>query len=207
MSTLRRPRSAKSSETSELMSNQPAVWRLIQAENARPELRTLRVTLPACDSSSPAHATSADGISEKRCSLSQAASASTRRQSVSSKVMRMLPLSAFTWISLMNSSDERRSSRAAAMAGAMRDARHDYYNKGIFPCQPVFIVNFTKILHSFLFNFSNKTAKNHHISRKNSVFFRKIIVFSHKKLVFYVDYCHNKVTIKFSGGAAWIFQV
>jgi hypothetical protein len=84
---------------------------------------------------------------------------------------------------------------------------HDYYNKGIFPCQPVFIVNFTKILHSFLFNFSNKTAKNHHISRKNIVFFRKIIVFSHKKLVFYVDYCHNKVTIKFSGGAAWIFQV
>lgn len=61
---------------------------------------------------------------------------------------------------------------------------HDYYNKGIFPCQPVFIVNFTKILHSFLFNFSNKTAKNHHISRKNIVFFRKIIVFSHKKLVF-----------------------
>ena len=74
---------------------------------------------------------------------------------------------------------------------------HDYYNKGIFPCQPVFIVNFTKILHSFLFNFSNKTAKNHHISRKNIVFFRKIIVFSHKKLVFYVDYCHNNVTIKF----------
>ena len=70
MSTLRRPRSAKSSETSELMSNQPAVWRLIQAENARPVLRTLRVTLPACDSSSPAQAASADDGSEKRCSLS-----------------------------------------------------------------------------------------------------------------------------------------
>ena len=84
---------------------------------------------------------------------------------------------------------------------------HDYYNKGIFPCQPVFIVNFTKILHSFLFNFSNKTAKIIIFQEKQCFFPENQLSFLIKSLFFYVDYCHNKVTIKFSGGAAWIFQV